>query len=58
VESLELTKDTSIDQEIEKEESLEIIIYYGQIYLRYTELTNRDIREEDIQNEIKNELKN
>lgn len=43
MESLELTKDTSIDQEIEKEESLEIIIYYGQIYLRYTELTNRDI---------------
>lgn len=53
VESLELTKNTSINQEVEKEESSETIIYYGQIYLRYIELTNRDIREEDIQNEIK-----
>ena len=43
VEGLEITKNTSINQEIEKEESLEIIIYHGQIYLRYIELTNRDI---------------
>lgn len=32
---------------------METIIYYGEIYLKYIELTNSDISEEDIKEEIK-----
>ncbi|MBU5426765.1 Rpn family recombination-promoting nuclease/putative transposase [Tissierella pigra] len=39
--------------EVQKEESLETIIYYGEIYLRYIELTNSDATEEDIKEEIR-----
>ncbi len=40
-------------EEIEKEESLETIIYYGEIYLRYIELTNSNATEEDIKEGIR-----
>lgn len=36
-----------------QEESLETIIYYGELYLKYIEATNTDMTEEDIKNEIK-----
>ena len=38
---------------VQKEESLETIVYYGEIYLRYIELTNSDATEEDIKEEIR-----
>lgn len=40
-------------EEVKKEEPLETLIYYGEIYLKYIELTNRDIKEEDIKEQIK-----
>lgn len=40
-------------EEAKSEESLETLIYYGEIYLKYIELTNNDIKEEDIIKQIK-----
>src|SRR5699024_5922358 len=40
-------------EEVQNEESLETLIYYGEIYLKYIELTNDNITEEDIVKEIK-----
>ena len=40
-------------EEVQNEESVETLIYYGEIYLKYIELTNDDITEEDIVKEIK-----
>ena len=38
---------------VSQEESLETIIYYGEIYLKYIEATNTGLTEDDIQNGIK-----
>src|SRR5699024_2745385 len=35
------------------EEPMDILIYYGEIYLKYIELTNSDVTEEDIIKEIR-----
>src|SRR5699024_10642305 len=35
-------------EEVKNEEPIDILIYYGEIYLKYIELTNSDITEEDI----------
>ena len=40
-------------EEVKNEEPLETLIYYGEIYLKYIELTNKDITEEDIKKEIR-----
>ncbi|SMB88308.1 conserved hypothetical protein (putative transposase or invertase) [Desulfonispora thiosulfatigenes DSM 11270] len=40
-------------KEAEKEESLDTLIYYGEIYLKYIELTNSQLKEEDIREEIR-----
>ncbi|HLR33907.1 MAG TPA: hypothetical protein VK071_01065 [Tissierellales bacterium] len=40
-------------EEVQNEESVETLIYYGEIYLKYIELTNDNITEEDIVKEIK-----
>lgn len=39
-------------EEVREEESLETVIYYGEIYLKYIELTNKELSEEDIMEEI------
>ncbi|MBS4536666.1 Rpn family recombination-promoting nuclease/putative transposase [Clostridium sp. D2Q-14] len=40
-------------EEVKEEESMETLIYYGEIYLKYIELTNSNIKEEHIKEEIK-----
>ncbi len=40
-------------EEVKNEEPLETLIYYGEIYLKYIELTNSEISEEDIKEQIK-----
>ncbi len=39
-------------EELKDEEPTETLIYYGEIYLKYIELTNRDIDEQDIIEQI------
>ncbi|WP_084051980.1 Rpn family recombination-promoting nuclease/putative transposase [Desulfonispora thiosulfatigenes] len=40
-------------EEAKKEVELDTLIYYGEIYLKYIELTNSEIKEDDIREEIK-----
>ena len=40
-------------EEVKDEEPMDILIYYGEIYLKYIELTNNDIEEEYIEEQIK-----
>ncbi len=40
-------------EEVKKEESIETLTYYGEIYLKYIEQTNHDITEERLKEEIK-----
>ena len=40
-------------EEVKKEESIETLIYYGEIYLKYIEQTNHDITEERLKEEIR-----
>ncbi|SMB80657.1 hypothetical protein SAMN00017405_1971 [Desulfonispora thiosulfatigenes DSM 11270] len=40
-------------EEAKKEVELDTLIYYGEIYLKYIELTNSEIKEADIKEEIK-----
>lgn len=40
-------------EEVKNEEPMETLIYYGEIYLKYIEMTNSDVKEEDIKNQIK-----
>ena len=49
MEGLELQKDKSVN-----EEPMETLIHYEKIYIKYIKMTNRNLKEENIKNQIKN----